>query len=106
MIHRIYACQHCVDHPCYHACARKDQAMCLDENGIVYINEEYCIGCKRCIKACVFDPPRINYVKSSDKSKRKAKKCDLCRTRPEGPACVEFCQVRCLGISDLPDERR
>jgi Fe-S-cluster-containing hydrogenase component 2 len=102
MISTIYSCQHCEDHPCYNACPRKDQAMCIDENGIVYINEEHCIGCKLCIKACVFDPPRINYVKSSDKTKRKAKKCDLCRTRPEGPACIEFCQVSCIGLSDQP----
>lgn len=100
MVTVIHTCQHCSDHPCYEACARKDQAMCLDENGIVYINEEFCIGCKRCIKACVFDPPRINYVKSTDKTKRKAKKCDLCRIRPEGPACVQFCQVSCLSLSD------
>ena len=100
MVHTILACQHCVDHPCYDACPLKEKAMCLDENGIVYINEDYCIGCKKCIKACVFDPPRINYVWSKDKTKRKAKKCDLCRTRPEGPACIEYCQVRCIGLSD------
>lgn len=102
MVSEIHTCQHCVDHPCYEACSRKDKAMCIDENGIVYINEQHCIGCKRCIKACVFDPPRINYVKSSDKTQRKAKKCDLCRTRPEGPACIEFCQVACIGLSNQP----
>jgi Fe-S-cluster-containing hydrogenase component 2 len=26
----------------------------------------------------------------------------LCRTREKGPACVEYCQVRCIGISDQP----
>lgn len=98
MITVIHSCQQCSDHPCYEACARKDQAMCLDETGIIYINEEFCIGCKRCIKACVFDPPRINYVKSSDKALRKAKKCDLCRKRTEGPACIQYCQVSCLSL--------
>ena len=38
-------------------------------------------------------------VKSTDKAMRKAKKCDMCRTRPEGPACVEWCPVRCIGES-------
>jgi Fe-S-cluster-containing hydrogenase component 2 len=52
-----------------------------------------------CAKACVFDPPRINVVKSKDKDKRKARKCDMCRTRPEGPACVQWCPVRCIGVS-------
>jgi Fe-S-cluster-containing hydrogenase component 2 len=74
--------------------------MKIDEKNIVYIDEDMCIGCGLCVKACVFTPSRINMVKSADKSKRKAKKCDLCRTRPEGPACVEWCPVRCIGLSD------
>ncbi|NLL38219.1 MAG: 4Fe-4S dicluster domain-containing protein [Clostridiales bacterium] len=102
MIHIILSCQHCSDHPCYSACPEKDSAMCIDENGIVYIDEENCIGCGLCIKACVFDPPRINMVRSADKAKRKAKKCDLCRTRPEGPACIQWCPVGCIGLSSAP----
>lgn len=74
--------------------------MIIDENNIVYIDENECIGCGLCAKACVFTPTRINFVNSTDKTKRKAKKCDLCRTRPEGPACVEWCPVRCIGTSD------
>ncbi len=100
MIHTIHACQHCADHPCYDVCPRQDEAMCIDEEGIVYIVDKDCIGCGLCIKACKFDPPRINIVKSKDKTKRKAKKCDLCRNRPEGPACIEFCPVRCIGLSN------
>jgi Fe-S-cluster-containing hydrogenase component 2 len=99
MIHRVHSCQQCGNHPCYDKCPKKDSAMKIDENGIVYIDEEFCIGCGLCRKACPFDPPRINLVKSTDKEKRKAKKCDLCRTRPEGPACVEWCPVRCIGLS-------
>ena len=38
-------------------------------------------------------------AKNSSRKKWKAKKCDLCRTRPEGPACVQYCPVRCLGVS-------
>jgi carbon-monoxide dehydrogenase iron sulfur subunit len=74
--------------------------MKIDENNIVYIDEENCIGCGLCVKACVFTPSRINFVKSDDKAKKKAKKCDLCRTNPEGPACVKWCPVRCIGLSD------
>lgn len=100
MVHTVQACQHCADHPCYEKCPKKDQAMRIDENNIVFIDESHCIGCGLCMKACVFTPSRINMVKSADKTKRKAKKCDLCRTRPEGPACVEWCPVRCIGLSD------
>lgn len=100
MIHTVLSCRQCSDHPCYEACPKKDEAMKIDKNNIVYIDEDMCIGCGLCAKACVFTPSRINMVKSADKSKRKAKKCDLCRARPEGPACVEWCPVRCIGLSD------
>ncbi|MDR1796304.1 MAG: 4Fe-4S dicluster domain-containing protein [Clostridiales Family XIII bacterium] len=102
MIHEVLACMHCADHPCYEKCPKKDEAMKIDEKGVVYIDEAFCIGCGLCAKACAFTPSRINLVKSSDKDKRKAKKCDLCRTREEGPACIEWCPVRCIGLSDRP----
>ena len=102
MVHNILACQHCSDHPCYNACPKKDKAMRIDENNIVYVVEDECIGCGLCAKNCVFQPSRINMVKSADRKQRKAKKCDLCRTRPEGPACVQWCPVRCIGLSDDP----
>ena len=102
MLHTVYACQQCADHPCYDRCPKKDTAMCIDENGIVYVNEDGCIGCGLCVKACPFTPARVHVVQSKDKTKRKAKKCDLCRNRPEGPACIEFCPVQCLGQSKDP----
>jgi Fe-S-cluster-containing dehydrogenase component len=99
MNHHVYACRHCVNHLCYDACSKKEIAMFLDEEkGIVYINPKGCTGRKLCIKACPFEPKRINF----DESCKKAIKCDLCRTREKGPACVEYCQVRCIDISDEP----
>lgn len=101
MIHTIAACEQCEDHPCYDACPKKDKAMCIDsETGIVYINEEECIGCGLCAKKCKLEPSRINMVKSKDRSKRKAKKCDLCRGREGGPVCIEHCPAKCIGLSD------
>ena len=97
--HHVYTCQHCSDHPCYNTCPEKDSAMHIDkEEGIVYIDPEGCTGCQLCVEACPFEPKRINL----DKSSNKAVKCDMCRTRENGPACVEYCQVRCIGISDQP----
>lgn len=100
MVHTIHSCQHCADHPCYFKCPKKDSAMNVDENNVVWIDEAHCIGCGMCVKACVFQPARINMVQSSVKSQRKAKKCDMCRGRETGPACVEWCPVRCIGTSD------
>ena len=98
MYHTIHACRHCADHPCYEACPKKGEAMRLDGDGMAYISEENCIGCGKCRRSCVFDPPRINLVKSADKKLRKAKKCDLCKDRVEGPACVQWCPVRCISV--------
>ena len=98
MTHTVLTCQHCADHPCYDKCPKKGEAMKLDENGVVYINEDECIGCGLCASACVFAPPRIMYIKDQPKEIRKARKCDMCRMRQEGPACVQWCPVRCLYV--------
>lgn len=95
--HQIRSCQHCQDHPCYEACPKKDQAMCIDHaTGIVYIDEAACVGCKKCFQACPYEPKRINFNTTT----KKAKKCDLCRGRDEGPACIEYCQVQCITLSE------
>ena len=98
-MHKIFTCQQCADHPCYDACPLQGSAMNIDENGVVYIDADECIGCRLCYEACPFEPKRIAFNLDDTP---KALKCDMCRTRPEGPACVEFCQVRCIGLSDAP----
>jgi len=101
MMHTVYACQQCADHPCYEACPKKGDAMKIDpDTGIVYINEPLCIGCGLCSRHCRFTPSRIHIRKNADRKKWKAVKCDLCRGRAEGPACIKWCPVRCIGLSD------
>ena len=101
MLHRVLTCYHCKDHPCYDACPKKGAAMKIDDKlGVVYIDEAYCIGCGLCAKHCKFTPSRITMIKDKVRKEWKAAKCDLCRGREEGPACVQYCPVRCLGLSD------
>ena len=100
MMHQILSCYQCKDHPCYEACPKKDTALKIDRDlDIVYIDHEYCIGCGLCAKNCKFTPSRITIQKNKDRKKWKANKCDLCRGRKEGPACIEYCPVRCIGLS-------
>lgn len=90
-------CQQC-DYPeCYFACPLKDEALCIDSaTGARYINGDNCTGCKLCIEACPFDPPRINF----DTDRNIAVKCDLCKDRANGPACVEFCTTQCITLEE------
>ena len=100
LMHHVVACQQCNDHPCYEACPKKDEAMKIDEKGIVYIDEEFCIGCGRCAKNCKFQPTRIAMKRDKARKQWKAVKCDLCRDNPEGPQCIKWCPVRCIGLSE------
>ena len=99
LIHDVFTCQQCEDHPCYDACPKKGQAMRIHDDGTVYIDEASCVGCGLCQKKCKYTPSRINMYKDKDRKKWKAKKCDLCYGRPEGPACVEACMACCLAVS-------
>ncbi|MDR0863236.1 MAG: 4Fe-4S dicluster domain-containing protein [Oscillospiraceae bacterium] len=99
MYHTVFTCRHCDDHPCYNACPKKGAAMRLD-GCIAYIDDAECVGCGACARACPYDPPRVNY----DRERKLARKCDLCRTREGGPACVEWCPVRCLSLLEIASE--
>lgn len=98
MTHEVLTCRHCADHPCYNACPKKDEAMIVGDDGIAVIVDGACIGCGLCHKACRFTPSRINFIKELPRDVRKARKCDMCRERESGPACVEWCPVRCLEV--------
>jgi Fe-S-cluster-containing hydrogenase component 2 len=60
----------------------------------VTIHESTCIGCGNCAERCPWG--NIVMVQRGDrrpdgKPVELATKCDLCLTRPEGPACVQMC---------------
>lgn len=94
----IATCQQCDNAECYLACPLKDEALCIDEStGVRYINAEKCTGCKLCIKACRFSPPRIKF----DFDRMIAIKCDLCKSVAYRygngrRACVDVCPVNAI----------
>jgi len=100
LIHHLATCQQC-DYPeCYFICPLKDEVLCIDSvTGARYINNpDKClgVGCKFCIDACPFDPPRINF----DSENNVVVKCDLCKDRADGPACIEFCNAIALTLQE------
>lgn len=47
-------CNHCTDAPCVKACPVRPKAMFKSPEGITLHNDERCIGCRRCQKACPY----------------------------------------------------
>ncbi|MBL3468969.1 4Fe-4S dicluster domain-containing protein, partial [Klebsiella pneumoniae] len=59
----------------------------------VQLDEQKCIGCKRCAIACPF-----GVVEMVDTI---AQKCDLCNQRSSGTqACIEVCPTQALRLMD------
>lgn len=81
-------CEQCDDPACMRACPVG--AIEADPvTGARVVNQEACIGCKRCIKACPFEPKRLVY----DPRVKKVSKCNLCGG---DPACVKACPMGAL----------
>jgi Fe-S-cluster-containing hydrogenase component 2 len=93
--HIIEVCVQCSSPGCYYACPIG--ALEIDPvSGARFINEEKCIGCGLCAKACPLMPEKqiIKFKKIGNK--RVFFKCDLCMNRIEGPVCVEVCPSSAL----------
>jgi Fe-S-cluster-containing hydrogenase component 2 len=87
-------CRHCDAPECFYACDTEDAFYIDKKTGARAIDSDKCVGCRQCIEACVFDTPRIRW----DEERGVAVKCDLCSSRPEGPACVAFCPMQALTV--------
>jgi len=118
-------CKQCEKSTCVEAC--KTNALKREE-GIIYIDEEKCVGCGRCAKLCPFnaifmekeptspalEPYEPSFLamlfarpktvskpphKRRPKTARRALKCDRCRGY-ENMACVDACFFKALSLSD------
>jgi Fe-S-cluster-containing dehydrogenase component len=93
------ACFHCEKPWCVDACPTGAMQK-RDKDGIVFVEESLCVGCKACMTACPWGVPQW------DVNTGKVGKCDLCKDRiDEGlePACVTKCTTNCLTFS-TPDK--
>jgi Fe-S-cluster-containing dehydrogenase component len=90
-------CNQCEKPPCVQVCPVG--ATFKTEDGVILVDEDYCIGCRYCIQAC---PYGARYM---DPRTSTADKCTFCYHRiTKGllPACVEVCptEARILGKLD------
>lgn len=93
------SCNHCLKPACVEACPTGAMTK-REEDGVVYVNLEECIGCKACEAACPYDSPVYN------PEMEKMGKCDMCMDlidRGQDPVCVGACPVRALHYGDLKE---
>jgi Fe-S-cluster-containing dehydrogenase component len=87
-------CNHCTHAPCVQVCP--GGATYLSEDGVVLVDDKYCVGCRYCIQACPYGARYLHPKKHT------ADKCTFCYHRITNemlPACVEVCptQARIFG---------
>jgi Fe-S-cluster-containing dehydrogenase component len=82
-------CNHCTNPPCVQVCPVG--ATFVSRDGVVLVDEKYCVGCRYCIQAC---PYGARYLHPE---KHVADKCSFCYhriTHGKLPACVEVCPTK------------
>ncbi|WP_331774840.1 4Fe-4S dicluster domain-containing protein [Sulfurospirillum sp. 1612] len=92
-------CNHCDNPPCVDVCPT-GASFKRDEDGIVLVNSDMCIGCKACMVACPYD------ARYYDETKASVDKCTFCLPRLNNglePACVVTCVGESRNFGDLND---
>jgi Fe-S-cluster-containing dehydrogenase component len=95
-------CFHCEEPWCVAACPNGAMIK-REEDGLVYVDKDLCVGCRACIQACPWNVPHW------DETTGKVIKCDFCRDRVEAgqlPACVAGCTTHALSFSKPNENAR
>ncbi len=105
VVHFPKSCLHCDDAPCVTVCPT-GASYKRSEDGIVLVNEDWCIGCGLCAWSCPYG------AREMDAAEGVMKKCTLCVDRiynenlPEEdrePACVRTCPANARHFGDFSD---
>jgi len=99
------SCLHCDDAPCVTVCPT-GASFKREDDGIVLVNPDTCIGCKLCSWACPYG------AREYDSHEGVMKKCTLCVDKiynqdlpahSRVPACVSACPTGARSFGDLGD---
>ena len=94
------SCNHCIDPECLRGCPTNSYIKF--DNGIVFHDDDVCIGCQYCTWNCPYEVPVFN------KDRGIVTKCHMCHEKlDEGqtPACVQACPAGAIEIEIFrPDE--
>ena len=93
------SCNHCIDPECLRGCPTNSYIKF--ENGIVFHNDDVCIGCQYCTWNCPYEVPVFN------RDRGIVTKCHMCHEKlDEGqtPACVQACPAGAIEIEIFKPE--
>jgi Fe-S-cluster-containing dehydrogenase component len=93
-------CNHCTDSPCVQVCPVG--ATFVSQDGVVLVDEKYCLGCRYCIQACPYGCRFLHPTKNT------AQKCTLCYhriTKGLTTACCEECPTGARQLADLKNPK-
>ncbi|MEM8627661.1 MAG: 4Fe-4S dicluster domain-containing protein [Pseudomonadota bacterium] len=105
VVHFPKSCLHCEDAPCVTVCPT-GASFKRSEDGIVLVEENWCIGCGLCAWACPYG------AREMDPVEKVMKKCTLCVDRiyndniaeeDRVPSCVRTCPANARHYGDLGD---
>ena len=91
-------CLHCSNPVCVDVCPTG--AVYSNEDGVVGLRQNRCVGCKLCVLACPIGVPDPDPIRGF------LTKCDLCADRASDgllPACVELCPTGAIMYGEYED---
>lgn len=113
-------CQQCEKPPCVKVCPV--DATWKEDDGIVVVDYDWCVGCRTCIAACPYgarhfnwaEPmvprdeinPETEYLSNRPRTRGVVEKCTFCLQRVRKgryPACVEICPTGARKFGNLLD---
>ncbi len=91
------SCMHCTEPACVPVCPT-EALYKRESDGLVLLLSEKCIGCRACLKACVYNAPVFR--------NRMMYKCDMCADEDFPAPCVTTCPTGALRIESVSIEEK
>jgi DMSO reductase iron-sulfur subunit len=94
------SCNHCLEPECLRGCPTESYVK-FEDSGIVWHDDDTCIGCQYCTWNCPYEVPVMNYDRGI------VTKCDMCHDKlavGETPACIQACPAGAIEIEVVHKE--